>query len=142
MAVAVAGNSLILDGGDCMHLAAPLARYLAEQARRDGGVPPRLRELAENIMITARAYRDEALNGSDTGTAGFRDGVTSGLCATSAAWLTVEATAELLSCSPEYVRRLCRQRALYSVRAADKGAWMVDETAVLERLGERLTKAA
>lgn len=142
MAVAVRGNALVLDGHDCLHLAAPLARYIAEQGRRDGGVPPRLREIAENIMITARAYQAEAMAGSDAGTIEFRGGATSGLCATSATWLTVEQTAELLGCSAEYVRRLCRQRALYGVRAAGKGAWRVEEAGVLERLSERLTKAA
>ncbi len=141
MAVPVRGPGLFLSGADCLRLAGPLARYIAEQARRDGGVPPRLREIAEAVLATGQSYRAE-MTGPGVGTSGFRDDQGGASCATSATWLTVERTAELLGCSTEYVRRLCRQRALHSVRAAGGGAWLVDEAAVLERLGARSTKAA
>lgn len=136
------GPSLILDGQDCAHLAIPLARYIAEQTRRDGAVPPRLREIAESVLVTAHAHRASVLAGADPGTGEFRNGACDAPYATSAAWLTVEEAAARLSVSAGYVRRLCRQRALTSVRAAGKGAWLVDEAAVLELLDARQTKVA
>jgi excisionase family DNA binding protein len=142
MAVPVRGPSLILDGADCAHLAVPLARYIAEQGRRDGGVPPRLRTLAESVLTTAHAYRTDVLAGSDHGTSGFRPDVVDASCAPSAAWLTVEQTAARLDLSPEYVRRLCRRQTLTSVRTTGRGTWLVDEAAVLELLDARRAKAA
>ncbi|MFJ5155761.1 helix-turn-helix domain-containing protein [Streptomyces sp. NPDC088353] len=143
MAVAVRGHALVLDGRDCLHLAGALSRYIAEQARRDGGVPPRLREIAENVVVTARAYQAEVLAGSDCGTEPFRDDAFSAPCAPSAtSWLTVEQTAHLLGCSHEYVRRLLRQRELHGSRAGGRGAWSVDAASVVERLGERRMEAA
>ena len=142
MAVAVHGNALVLDGADCLYLVGPLARYIKEQARRDGGVPPRLRAIAENVAITARAYQEETMQGSDAGTDVFRDEVSGAPCAASVTWLTVEQTAHVLGCSTGLVRRLLRQRELIGSRAGGKGAWRVDGTSVVERLGERRTEAA
>lgn len=142
MAEVIRGPVVVLDGADCLHLASLLARGLAEQARRDGGVPPRLHAVAEKVLVVARAHRSDVLAGSDAGTDRFRNDVSGAPCASSVTWLTVEQTAELMACSTSYVRRLCRRRALTSVRAAGKGAWLVDEAAVLELLGERRTEAA
>lgn len=142
MPVPVRGPSLVLDGPDCGYLAAVLARYIADQARRDGGVPPRLRSIAESVLATASAYRTDVLASSDPGTSRFRESETGASSAPSAAWLTVEQTAARLDLSPEYVRRLCRNQTLTSVRTAGGGAWLVDETAVLELLDARRAKAA
>jgi excisionase family DNA binding protein len=138
----VRGQSLILDGSDCLHLAGPLARYIAEQARRDGGVPPRLREIAENVHATARAYQAQTLAGSGVGTVQFRADVAGASFGPSATPLTVEHAAHMLGCSHEYVRRLLRQRELTGSRAGGRGAWRVDGTSVVERLGERRTEVA
>ncbi|WP_328746401.1 helix-turn-helix domain-containing protein [Streptomyces sp. NBC_00285] len=142
MAEFVNGPVVVLDGADCLHLAPLLARGLKEQGRRDGGVPPRLQAIAEMVLAGARTYRAAALAGSDAGTDQFRDGVPDAPCVSSALRLTAEEAAGLLRCSPGYVRRLCRQGTLAGVRTAGKGAWLVDEAAVLERVGERRTEAA
>lgn len=133
----ITGASVVLDGLDCLHLAGPLAEYLRARTRRDGGVPPRLRSIAEIVQVTAAQYRAANPDGSDIGTDEFRNRANASLCATSAdTWLTVEQAAELLRLSPSYTRRLCRQRTLYSVRAAGRGAWVVSEASALELLAE------
>ncbi|MFD9651735.1 helix-turn-helix domain-containing protein [Streptomyces mirabilis] len=142
MAELVKGPVVVLDGADCLRLAPLLARGLAEQGRRDGGVPPRLQEITEKVLVAARAHRAEVLAGSDTGTDQFRDDTSGTPCVSSAPRLTAEEAAELLRCSSGYVRRLCREGTLAGVRTAGRGAWLVDEAAVLERVGERRTEAA
>lgn len=142
MPLEVEGPLLILDGVDCMFVARALARDIAEQSRRNGGVPPRLQDLATRVLVTARKYEAATLAGSDPGTDQFRDEPAGGMYVASATWLTVEQTAQLLGCSLEYVRRLLRQRELTGSRAGGKGAWRVDGASVVERLGERLTEVA
>ncbi|MFE7856024.1 helix-turn-helix domain-containing protein [Streptomyces sp. NPDC057403] len=142
MACLVRGSVVVLEGADCLVLAPLLARGLREQTHRDGGVPPRLTELLESVLVGARVYRAEVLAGSENGTPGFRDDVSGASSVSSVTWLTVERTAQLLGCSHEYVRRLLRQRELIGSRAGSKGAWRVDAASVVERLGARRTEAA
>lgn len=139
----VRGPSLLLTGGDCLYLAGPLNRHLADVRRRDGGVPPRLAAIAEQVALLASDYRATA-HSSDIGTDRFRDDGPGALCFTSATWLTVEEAAQMLRLSPSYVRRLLRQRALAGVRSGSgRGAWMVDEAAAAEWRDEhRTTEAA
>lgn len=139
----VRGPLLILDGLDALYMAGPLNKHLAEARRRDGGVPPRLASIAEQVALMASNYR-ATVHGSDVGTDRFRDDGQGALCSVSATWLTVEEAAQMLCVSPSYVRRLLRQRALAGVRSGSgRGAWMVDEAAAAEWRDEhRTTEAA
>ncbi|MER6351245.1 helix-turn-helix domain-containing protein [Streptomyces sp. NPDC001634] len=138
----IPGPSVILTGTDLIYVADVLAAALRARAQRDGGVPPRLREITAMVQAAALLYRADVLTSSEPGTTEFRDGAIEAVCGQSTTWLTVEATASLLGCSDSYVRRLCRERTLYSVKASSNGAWLVDEAAALERLGERTDEAA
>lgn len=143
MAELVRGPAVVLTGTDLVYVADVLTAALRARAQRDGGVPQRLREITETVQVAARQLRSDLLSGSDCGTPEFRNGALDASCVPSAGrWLTVEATAELLGCSTGYVRRLCRERALYGVKAGLKGAWLVDEAAALERVGGRTSEAA
>jgi excisionase family DNA binding protein len=142
MALELEGPLLVLDGTDCLYTAIALAEAVALRARRDGGVPPRMQELAEKAVATARKYQAATLAGSDIGTDRFRDEPAGAVFVPSATTLTVEQAAHLLGCSPGFVRRLLRQRELTGSRAGGRGAWRVDGTSVVERLGVRRTEAA
>ncbi|WP_269857950.1 helix-turn-helix domain-containing protein [Streptomyces sp. RPT161] len=142
MAELIRGTSVLLTGSDVMYVADVLAAALKARAQRDGGVPPRLQEITKIVQAAALQYRIELLAGSDAGTERFRNEALEATCVTSASrWLSVEETAERLGVSTGFTRRLCREGTLRSVKAAGN-AWLVDEVAVLERLGERTNEAA
>lgn len=143
MAELVRGPSVLLAGSDLLYVADALAAALKARALRDGGTPPRLREITETVQAAAAEFRADVLSRSDPGTTEFRNAVLEASCAGSAGkWLTVGATAALLHCSEGYARRLCRRKTLDSVKASSNGAWLISEAAVLERLGDRDDEAA
>lgn len=141
MPMRLPAESLVLDPLDCLHLAGPLGAYLRDAARRDGGVPPRLALIAENVHVIAARYRSEVLAGTGIGTDRFRDEASGTPCVTSATWLTAEQAARMMRCSAGFVRRLCRERTLTGVKADGIGAWRVDEASVAEWLDVRRREA-
>ena len=91
-----------------------LVRDLAQHIRADGGAPTaKLREL---LYVLSRAEHRLDVAGSDDGTP-------------PAVSLTVEIStdhaAQLLGCSAEYVRRLCRSGRLAGRRIGR--AWLIDQ---------------
>lgn len=135
------GPTVLLDGVDCLLLAAPLARALEEQSRRNGAVPERLAQIAEDILAGAREQR--TLLGSVIRTSGFRDSAGHPRSLTSVAqWLTVDEVANALEVSTGFTRRLLRQRKLLGLRRGGRGAWLVDAASVAAYLNDRPLKEA
>ena len=94
--------------------------------RTHGTVPDGLRKAFEAASVAAQGYlaeRNSATSGfgSAVGTCDLADGTES--------VLPVIEVARRLGCSPEYVRRLCRQGRL-NARQDSRGTWWIDADAV------------